>query len=141
MNKTILICRGNTETPKSYPYWSTLLPLFKDYEIKEITGILSEDEIIQLVNDCILWISIDSFISHLCAYKKLKSGVVIWGLSDPLIFGYPHNINILKDRKYLRPDQWRWWRDVPYQKEAFLEPEKVFEIIQEHLSKIPQISS
>jgi hypothetical protein len=125
----ILICRGNRETPKSYPYWDELLALLKDHEIKEITGILSEQEIIDLVNWSDTYITVDSFLPHLCNEKKLKPGVVIWGLSDPKLFGFPQNTNLLKGRMYLRPRQFLWWKDVPVNEDAFVKPEVVLEAI------------
>jgi ADP-heptose:LPS heptosyltransferase len=127
----ILVIRGNIQTAKSYPdpYWDELIKLLKDHEIKEIKGILPEQEIIDLVNWCDTWISIDSFLQHLCAYKNLKPGIVLWGLSDPELFGYKHNINLLKDRKYLRPDQYRWWNDVPYNADAFISPDEVIKAL------------
>jgi hypothetical protein len=127
----ILICRGNFESPKSYPYWTELLDLLKDNEIKEIKGILTEKEIIDLVNWSDIWISIDSFLPHLCAFKKLKPGIVVWGKSDPEMFGYKHNTNLLKSRDNLRPgkEQFMWWKDVPYNKEIFVLPQEIKEHI------------
>ena len=126
----ILIIRGNIQNAKSYPYWDELLSLLKDQEIKEIKGILSEQEIIGLINWCDCWISIDSFLPHLVKYYNLKPGITLWGKSDPKIFGYPDNINLLGDRKNLRPDQFRWWKDVEWRKEDFVKPE----VIVSHLS-------
>lgn len=125
----ILIIRGNIQNAKSYPYWEELLVLLKDQEIKEIKGILPEQEIIGLVNWCNCWCSTDSFLPHLVKYYNLKPGIVLWGKSDPEIFGYPENINLLGDRKNLRPDQFRWWKDVEWRKEDFVRPE----IIVSHL--------
>ncbi len=129
----ILIVRGNKQNTKSYPYWEELILLLKDHEIKEIKEILPEQEIIDLVNWSDVWITIDSFLPHLCAYHKLKRGIVIWGKSDPLLFGYPHNINLLKDKKYLRKMQFRdWvspWNDVEWNKEAFVSPETILEAL------------
>ena len=125
----IVICRGNIRNAKSYPYWDELLVLLKDHEIKEIKGILPEQEIIDIVNESDLWISIDSFLPHLCNYKKLKPGIVIWGLSDPVLFGFPQNINLLKGKMYLRPDQYGLWKDIKENPDAFVKPEVVLEAI------------
>ncbi len=129
----ILINRGNIQNTKSYPFWDELILLLKDHEIKEIKGILTEKEIIDLVNWATVWIATDSFLQHLCAYHKLKKGIVIWGKSDPLLFGYPHNINLLKDRKYLRKMQFRdWvsaWNDVEWNHDTFVSPETILDAI------------
>lgn len=122
----ILINRGNLENAKSYPYWEEFLALAKDHEIKEIKGILPEQEIIDLVNWCDVWITIDSFLQHLCHYHKLKSGIVIWGKSDPKIFGYDYNKNLLKDRKKLRLDQFRWWKDIKLDKDDFVSADDLY---------------
>ena len=122
----ILINRGNLQNAKSYPYWEEFLVLAKEHEIKEIKGILSEKEIIDLVNWCDIWITIDTFLPHLCAYNKLKKGIVIWGKSDPLLFGYPQNINLLKDRKYLRPDQFTFWTGVKNEPGSFVSADDLY---------------
>ena len=123
----ILICRGNFETPKSYPHWKELLELLKDHEVKEIKGILTEDEIINVVNWSDIWITVDSFLPHLCTFKKLKHGIVLWGVSDPRVFGYETNINLLKSRDNLRSiqDQFKWWKDVPYNSDVFVTAEEI----------------
>jgi hypothetical protein len=54
-----------------------------------------------------------------------KPGIVLWGQSDPLIFGHPENNNLLKDRKYLREKQFWWWEQCDYNAEAFVRPEEI----------------
>jgi ADP-heptose:LPS heptosyltransferase len=122
----ILLCRGNIQNAKSYPEesWEEFLLLVKDHEVKEITGILPEQEIIDLVNASDIVITIDSFLPHLIKYHKLKTKVcVLWGKSNPDIFGYPDNINLHKRR--FRPDQFRWWQDVKHDPEDFVSPEVI----------------
>jgi hypothetical protein len=128
----ILICPGNVQTAKSYPYWNEFLTLAKGYEIKKIEGMLEEQAIIDLVNWCNVWISIDTFLPHLVRRHNLKPGIVIWGKSDPLIFGYKENANLLKDRKYLRTEQFRWWFDEKHDPDVFVAPEVIFKEIQKH---------
>jgi hypothetical protein len=54
-----------------------------------------------------------------------------FGQSDPNIFGYPGNINLLKDRSYLRPEQFlHWWHEtVFYKEDAFVSAETVTETL------------
>lgn len=129
----ILINRGNVQNAKSYPFWGEFIALAKDHEIKEIKGILPEQEIIDLINWCDMWISIDSFIQHLVAYHKLKRGIVLWGKSSPDYFGYSENINLLKDKKYLRNNQFRDWttsyNDIENNPDSFVSPETVIKSI------------
>jgi ADP-heptose:LPS heptosyltransferase len=131
----ILVIPGNIRTPKSYPHWDRLLELLKDHEVRKLEGILPEADIIALINWCDIWISIDSFLQHLVAYHHLKPGIVLWGQSDPLIFGYPTNINLLKDRKYLRPLQFRFWSEAKDAPDAFVQPEIVIQAILDRLPK------
>lgn len=132
----ILISRGNNQTTKSYPFWDELILLLKDHEIKEIRGILSKQELIDLCKCAHIVITIDSFLPHLIKCYKLEPKVIcIWGKSDPLLFGYTDNVNLLKDRKYLRRMQFRdWvspWNDIENIKEMWVTPEIVLKAIED----------
>ena len=137
--------------PKNFPYWDKTVELIKkkipDIEIiqigregeKVISGItstafnLSHENLLKLSRKCNAWISVDSFFQHFCAYYKVPNGIVIFSQSDPNIFGYPSNINLLKDKKYLRPgrDQFLfWWREgTVYKEDAFVSAETVAETL------------
>jgi hypothetical protein len=132
----ILIVPGNIQSAKSYPHWDKLVDLLKGHEIKKIEGILREQEILDLVNWCSVWISIDSFLPHLVKCHRLKPGIVLWGKSDPLIFGYPENRNLLKDRKHLREQQFKWWKDEPADPSVFVDPQEVVDVV----NKLPYSS-
>jgi ADP-heptose:LPS heptosyltransferase len=143
--------RDNRVNPKNYPYWSELIKLLQTkYTILQI-GVQGEEKLVSdfkqnlplktiksLLTKCEFWISVDSFLPHL-AHKVGKPGYVLWSVSDPEIYGYPENINIMKDRKYLRSDQYLDYHrpcfvddyvlDYAMIKEAHTEPEKVFNII------------
>jgi len=90
---------------------------YKDKDFWELSDMI--------INQCFTWISIDSFMPHLMWYKK-KKGIAIWGPSDPEIFGHPENINLLKDKKYLRANQFQTWEESPpFNADAFVTPETV----------------
>jgi glycosyltransferase involved in cell wall biosynthesis len=122
---------------KNYPYWRELVALLKPhYHVTQI-GRMGEKElcsdvrfyydirqIADLLRQADTFISVDSFLPHL-AHKIGKSGIVLFGQSDPNIFGYDENINLLKDRNYLRPNQFEIWDNCEYNREAFVEPEAV----------------
>jgi ADP-heptose:LPS heptosyltransferase len=126
--------------PKNYPYWSEVIKGLKEKDIyvtqvgvqgeDKIEGVdeflinKSLDELKQLVKECDTWISIDNFFQHL-GWLLEKSGIAIFGQSDPIIFGHETNENILKDRKYLRPDQFGMWESIEFNKECFIEPNVV----------------
>lgn len=131
--------------PKNWPYWERLIELMgysKDNLVqigtigdRQLTpSPVRRDvpfaELCRLVDDCDFFISIDSFLPHL-AYLRKTSGIVIWSVSDPLIFGYPTHQNILVDRKYLRADQFALWEDTPYNADAFPIAETVFDVVKE----------
>jgi ADP-heptose:LPS heptosyltransferase len=137
--------RNGNENAKNYPqlWWKELIArLSPSQEIVQI-GVKGEeqiakgfyynqplDEIKKLLENCKFWMSPDNFLPHLANIVG-KRGVVLWGPSDPLIFGYPQNVNILKDRSVLRKDQFGIWEDCPYDKERFVPPEDVIKILRE----------
>jgi ADP-heptose:LPS heptosyltransferase len=127
--------RNGNNNPKNYPYWDSLIILLKqvDPEIVQV-GIkgeeplvadtrfnLSLDDLTKLVKQCDTWIGVDSFFQHFC-WDLNKPGIVIWGQSDPNIFGHPENINLLLDRKYLRKNQFHIWEQCEYRTDCFVDP-------------------
>lgn len=130
----------DTPHPKNYPFWPELIQLLKDHEVIQI-GVkgevelvdtckfnLTTPELIKLTSDMDCFISVENFFPHFVNYnfKSEKRGVVLFSKSDPEIFGYPQNINLLKDKKYLRPDQFGMWESTDFIKEAFTEPAEVY---------------
>ena len=73
-------------------------------------------------------IGCDSFFQHLGWLEK-KQGIVLWSVSDPLIFGHPENINLLKNRANLG-EQFLWWENTPYDETKFVSPEDVLKFLQ-----------
>lgn len=129
----ILICAGNITTAKSYPFWPQLLELLSKggHEVKKLEGILPEQQIIDLINWASVVVSIDSFVPHLIRYHKIdKRVIVLWGKSSPEIFGYKEHINLLKDCKYLRPNQFLFWKDEPVDVDSFVSPEVILQEIE-----------
>jgi len=127
--------QNGKRNPKNYPYWKELIALIDEPIIQigvEGEEALVEDfrknltmlELRQLVKDCRTWIGVDSFFQHL-AWSEGKPGIVLWSVSDPLIFGHPENTNLLKDRASLAPNQFLWWDFTEYNSEAFTPPEEV----------------
>ena len=127
--------RTGDNNPKNYPYWEELISKIDEPIIQ--VGIEGEKQLVedfrtnlpieclrQLVKDCRTWISVDSFFQHL-GWDEGKQGIVLWGPSDPLIYGHPENINLLKDRKYLAPNQFLWWEQTEHLPDRFISPEEV----------------
>ena len=123
------------ENPKNYPYWSELIRLIDEPIIqigvegetrlvRDFRTNLPLNELRELLKQCRTWIGVDSFFQHL-AWLEGKKGIVLWSVSDPLIFGHPENINLLKSRSYLSEKQFLWWEDQKYEKDAFIDPHVV----------------
>lgn len=134
--------KNGNKNPKNYPYWKELLDLLNKKENIVQIGSKGEEqitddfridktlkEIKNLIMECKYWISVDNFLPHL-AHHVRKPGVVIWSLSDPAIFGYSENLNILKDKKYLRKDQFNIWDDVEDNENAFVKPSVIMNFIE-----------
>jgi ADP-heptose:LPS heptosyltransferase len=135
--------RNGKENAKNYPskYWKQLISMFPvEWNIVQI-GLegdtqytpdfrkgLSMKELSALVKECEFWISIDSFLQHL-AWTLEKPGIVLFGISDPNIFGHKENINLLKDRKNLRRLQFDIWENEKYNPNVFVKPDIVLKYI------------
>lgn len=124
---------------KDFPFWNELLDMIKEHVIqigiegeqqltKDFKKDLTIGEIENLIRTCRTWISVDSFLPHM-AKHLCKPGIVLWSRSDPNIFGYPENINLLKDRKYLRKNQFAIWEVVVLNPETFVSPEIVYQAL------------
>jgi ADP-heptose:LPS heptosyltransferase len=127
------------QNPKNYPYWKELIALINEPIIQ--IGVEGEEQLVpdfrknltmlelrQLIKDCRTWIGIDSFFQHL-AWSEKKPGIVLWSVSDPLIFGHPENTNLLKDRATLASNQFLWWDFTEYNADAFTKPEEVLKCL------------
>jgi ADP-heptose:LPS heptosyltransferase len=123
------------QNPKNYPYWEELIKLINEPIVQ--VGVLRETQLVEdfrtnlplselrkLLKECRTWIGVDSFFQHL-AWDEGKPGIVLWGVSDPLIFGHPENINLLKDRSHLAKNQFLWWESTEHKNERFVEPHEV----------------
>ena len=126
--------------PKNFPYWQTLIAMI-DEPIVQI-GVTGERQLVDdfrcdlpiaelcsLIQECRTWVGVDSFFQHLC-WTENKPGVVLWSVSDPLIFGHPENINLLKDRCFLTPNQFLWWESTEFNIDSFLLPVEIIPHIQ-----------
>jgi len=136
--------RNGKNNAKNYCFWPQLIDMLikKGYDViqlgvadekkfsgaKEMKYNLKLKEIKSLVLSADLWISVDNFLPHFLAETK-KPGIVLWGRSDPEIYGYPHNINLLKDKKYLREDQYNIWEAIEFDPTVFVPPAEVISYI------------
>jgi ADP-heptose:LPS heptosyltransferase len=131
--------QNGKENPKNYPFWNELIALIDEPIIQigidgetplvdDFRPNLSMSELRQLIKDCRIWIGVDSFLQHL-AWSEGKPGIVLWSVSDPLIFGHPENWNLLKSRDNLAKNQFLWWDFTEHNKDYFVKPEEVIKFI------------
>jgi len=135
--------KNGMRNAKQYPFWKELVSLLKERNIYTLqVGVNGEErigsndykmnlslyELKEILFEYDTFISVDNFFHHFAHYYK-KTGIVIWSKSDPILFGYSDNMNILKDRKYLRPDQFGVWSMCKYEKEAFYSAKEIFNLI------------
>lgn len=131
---------GN-QNPKDFPYWKELVRMLKkDGHILTQIGIDGENEIgcdkfikniplkdlKKLLDENDTFISVDSFFQHFAWYYN-KKGIVIFSQSNPKIFGHDIHVNILKDEKYLKPDQYGIWNNDKYVLDSFVDAIYVYD--------------
>ena len=145
VNKTVVISpwshkfHNGKENPKNFPYWDELVKDLKKIgcyiiqigvagekmlEVDEVILNASYERLEALLNQADTFISVDSFFPHFAHYHG-KHGIVIFSQSDPNLFGYSENVNILKSRSYLRKEQFWLWTQAEYNKDAFVSSKDV----------------
>jgi hypothetical protein len=130
---------------KAYPWWDNLtaqlneaFPDIKLYSIgikgdEPISGCIamwnkSLKDIFNFTKDAVTFITIDSFLQHLMAPMK-KQGIVLWGLSDPKLFGYKWNKNLFINENYFRPNQWDIWPGEKWIEGCWVAPSDVVKAV------------
>ena len=139
-----------THPVKMYPYWTYLSILLKEKghivkQLKflnepavnnvEIVDNPSHIKIVELLKDKNSYlISNDSFIPHLLNYHlPNKKSFVLFGVTDPKIYGYSQNINILKSNNFLLPNQFLNLDKLKSDKNIWPEPIFILEIIEKNV--------
>lgn len=130
--------RNGNKNAKNYPWDQELHDALKElgHEIIQVgcpgeaqiadlflSG-LTFQEITKHIKECDTFISVDSYLQH-HAWWMDKRGIVLWGQSDPSIFGHDLHINLYTDRKFFRQNQFDIWEGVPMIEEAFVRPSVV----------------
>jgi ADP-heptose:LPS heptosyltransferase len=134
--KTVLMARGvrplrnGKPNAKLYPFFDQLSNLLKQegYEVIELTKELPLLELKALVKSMFTTICCDSFLSHFCESIGAQA-VVIFGPSDPKIFGCKSNINLFKSKAGFRKDQFKVWEDEPCNDSIWVTPEEILTVI------------
>jgi hypothetical protein len=132
--------RNGQTNPKNYPYWGDLVKLLPppvvqvgvDGELQLVEDFrknLNLKDLAQLILACNTWISVDTFFQHY-AWSLGKKGVVVWGQSDPHIYGHAENENLLLNRSFLTSNQFLMWEMIPYRNDCWVDPKTVLESVQ-----------
>lgn len=95
--------------PKDWLWWPVLVEKLREAGHRVVQTGLPEDmrlnaddwmlpadlgALKKTLKDFDLFISVDTWLQHAAACHGLK-GIVIWSVTDPGIFGYPENVNLL----------------------------------------------
>lgn len=121
---------------KDYPYWPWLVELLApSHELIQI-GRSGEKPLVpqtlwdlpmknlaDLVANCDTFIAVDNFMQHFmkCHFPE-KPGIVLFGPSDPSLFGYKHNLNLYAGKQYFRHFQFDAWEAQEANDKAHVEP-------------------
>lgn len=137
---------SNTLNPKNFPHWAEVVRGLNlaGYDVIQV-GLQGEERIVgvgefvagwslkklrPLVEDACTFAAVDSFFPHFVHVEcGQKPGVVIWGQSDPALWGHPENINLLRDRKFLRPFQFASWTETHFAPEVFVPADEVVQAV------------
>lgn len=127
--------------PKNYPFWyavthaliqkgDTIIQIGKGNEqtipATSYKFDLSLKDLRILVEQCDTWISVDNFFPHFCAcHFPNKPGIVLWGVSNPRVYGYPTNTNLVGDFNYIASYQFGKWQPTQFNTRAFSSAEEV----------------
>lgn len=130
---------------KDYPDWQSLVNLLRSdghhliqvgqsgeqqLPCQEIKFDLSISELREVLLNSDTFISVDNFFPHFAAYYN-KRGIVIFGKSDPRIYGHELHINVLKSRNCLRLNQFDHWHSEPHDAEVFVKPFAIMNVIRD----------
>jgi ADP-heptose:LPS heptosyltransferase len=131
---------------KDYPYWKFLIPALKEKHHLIQIGVegdlnlgchefkkgLSLKELTELLNSCDTFITIDSFFQHLAWYHN-KKGIVLWGKSNPDIFGHSIHNNLYVDKQFFRKNQFDVWNNEKLDIDSFVMPEVVIKALEQSI--------
>jgi ADP-heptose:LPS heptosyltransferase len=128
---------GGKPSPKDYPFAKELAELLElSHEViqlggnedaqvaKDVRRNLPHEQVCELIKWSDTGVCVDSYLQH-AFWEVGKPAIVLFGISDPIIFGHPENVNLLRDRKFLRERQFDLYYTNEYCNEAFVSPKEV----------------
>jgi ADP-heptose:LPS heptosyltransferase len=123
--------RNGEKNPRDYPYWNELLSSLEEHSVVICNDKMPLPQLELYLKSFDLVLTIDSFIQHFCWYHNVPT-VVIWGTSDPNIFGHKENYNLLLNRNTLREKQFDIWETEKYNPDVFPDAKTVRAYINEN---------
>ena len=133
---------NGSPNPKDYPFARELAAELEErYELIQVGGNgdervakdfranLSFNGVGELIKSSDTGICCDSYLQH-HYWLMNKKAIVLWGISDPVIFGHDLHINLLKDRRFLRPKQFDLYYGDQYNPQAFVTPLEVLHALE-----------
>jgi hypothetical protein len=138
------ILKNKKRNAKNYPFWPALVTKLQveGYELTQLhcenevrinklpifEGKLSEVE--KALANFDFFIAVDSFLPHMARIQN-KNGVVLWGKSDPLLFGYPENLNLFGGREHMTRPQFLPWEEEPHDVKVFMKVDEVVKAVKD----------
>lgn len=127
--------RSGRQNPKNYPWWPQVLarivlPVTQvavagdPALVSDVRWNLELSELAKLVDECHTWLAVDSFFQHFC-WDRNNPGIVLWGPSNPHIFGHEENINLTLGQPAWRTNQFLTWEQEPVDIHKHVPPEQV----------------
>ena len=132
--------RSGKQNPKDYPWWPQVLekitaPVIQvavrgeQALVDDVRWDLNLTDLAQLVDKCDTWLGVDSFFQHFC-WDLNKPGIVLWGPSNPNIFGHEQNINLTLGPSAWRANQFLTWEQETHDPQRFVSASVVLEHVE-----------
>jgi ADP-heptose:LPS heptosyltransferase len=135
--------RNGVANAKNYPWWKEVIAKLREkgchvtqvgvagetaFDVDEVVNGAKLKVLEKMLTECDTWGSVDNFFQHL-AHLQRKPGVVVFGRSNPDIFGHSENKNLLKDRSNLREKQFDIWETCIASDDVFVSPDVVVDAL------------
>lgn len=132
--------RSGKQNPKDYPWWPQVLEKItvpvvqvavrgEQALVDDVRWDLDLTQLALLVNQCSIWLGVDSFFQHFC-WDLNKPGIVLWGPSNPNIFGHEQNINLTLGSSAWRANQFLTWEQETHDAHRFVSASVVLEHVE-----------
>jgi hypothetical protein len=132
--------RSGKQNPKDYPWWPQVLaeitvPVVQvavrgeQALVDDVRWDLDLTQLALLVKECSIWLGVDSFFQHFC-WDLNKPGIVLWGPSNPNIFGHEQNVNLTLGSIAWRANQFLTWEQETHDANRFVSASVVLEHVE-----------